>query len=88
MGRGEGGTRGTVDATTRESHDILHGWCENAIRTRNLVNDVPCLSDNSNGKIRMQLSTAELRVRRNGAISSSVKLPASEDLLTHMRGRL
>ena len=35
-----------------------------------------------------KLSTAELRVKRNGGISSSVKLPASEDLLTHMRGRL
>lgn len=35
-----------------------------------------------------KLSTAELRLKRNGGISSSVKLPASEDLLTHMRGRL
>ena len=35
-----------------------------------------------------KLSTAELRTRRNGGISSSVKLPASEDLLVHMRGRL
>ena len=35
-----------------------------------------------------KLSTAELRARRNGGISTSVKLPASEDLLVHMRGRL
>lgn len=35
-----------------------------------------------------KLSTAELRTRRNGGIASSVKLPASEDLLVHMRGRL
>ena len=35
-----------------------------------------------------KLSTTELRTKRNGGISSSVKLPASEDLLVHMRKRL
>lgn len=35
-----------------------------------------------------KLSTVELRIRRNGGMSSTVKLPASEDLLIHMRGRL